>query len=332
MPALLALALHLQSAAVSVSPAGPPARIVTDAGAGGYQAFPDVCRLKNGDLLCVFYAGYGHVSQPSEALPKGGRICAVRSRDEGATWSAPEVVVDTDLDDRDPSVMQLPSGEILVNFFTYSREQAVNACLVRSVTDSFGRESWSSMEIVLPGYATSSPIRRLRSGRLLWPVYYAQGHEKRSFSAVMWSDDNGKTWSAPSAIGIGDGLTLDEMDIYERKDGSLLAVMREVMAYSESLNRGRNWSPVKRMGFPGHCPYLLKTRSGVLLLAHRLPKTSLHYSIDEGRSWTGPIQIDDVIGAYPSMVELKNGQVLVIYYEEGRGSAIRSLRLNVSRQ
>ena len=58
------------------------------AGAGGYQAFPDVCRLKNGDLLCVFYAGYSHVSQPNEKLSKGGRICAVRSTDEGATWSA----------------------------------------------------------------------------------------------------------------------------------------------------------------------------------------------------------------------------------------------------
>ena len=30
--------------------------------AGPYQAFPDVCRLKNGDILCVFYAGYGHVA------------------------------------------------------------------------------------------------------------------------------------------------------------------------------------------------------------------------------------------------------------------------------
>ena len=36
--------------------------VCTDAGAGGYEAFPDVCRMKDGRLICVFYAGYGHVA------------------------------------------------------------------------------------------------------------------------------------------------------------------------------------------------------------------------------------------------------------------------------
>ena len=49
--------------------------------AGGYAAFPDVCRLGNGDLYCVFYSGYGHVSMPNDKWPKGGRIMAVRSPD-----------------------------------------------------------------------------------------------------------------------------------------------------------------------------------------------------------------------------------------------------------
>jgi len=56
---------------------------------GSYQAFPDLCRLTNGDLLCVFYAGYSHDSLPRNDWPRGGRICRVRSRDEGRTWSAP---------------------------------------------------------------------------------------------------------------------------------------------------------------------------------------------------------------------------------------------------
>ena len=55
--------------------------------AGGYAAFPDICRLQNGDLFCVFYSGYGHVSTPNDKWPKGGRIMAVRSTDNGKTWS-----------------------------------------------------------------------------------------------------------------------------------------------------------------------------------------------------------------------------------------------------
>src|SRR5437763_15984924 len=78
--------------------------------AGGYAAFPDVCRLRNGDLLCVFYSGYGHVSTPSRKWPKGGRIMAVRSSDNGRRWGRPVVVIDTDHDDRDPSVACLQDG------------------------------------------------------------------------------------------------------------------------------------------------------------------------------------------------------------------------------
>jgi hypothetical protein len=55
--------------------------------AGGYAAFPDVCRLKDGDLFCVFYSGYGHVSTPNHKWPKRGRIMAVCSTDNGKTWS-----------------------------------------------------------------------------------------------------------------------------------------------------------------------------------------------------------------------------------------------------
>jgi hypothetical protein len=75
--------------------------------AGTCQAFPDVCRLKNGDLLCVFYAGYGHVSLPRQDCPKGGRICCVRSSDEGLTWSAPRILFGGPFDDRDPHIAQI---------------------------------------------------------------------------------------------------------------------------------------------------------------------------------------------------------------------------------
>src|SRR5437016_12100722 len=71
--------------------------------AGGYAAFPDVCRLRNGELFCVFYSGYGHVSTPNATWPKGGRIMAVRSSDN-QSWSKPVVIIDTAQDDRDPSV------------------------------------------------------------------------------------------------------------------------------------------------------------------------------------------------------------------------------------
>jgi sialidase-1 len=318
----------LTPAEVKITLAEPPRRIVTDAGAGGYQAFPDICRLKNGDLLCVFYAGYDHVSLPNDQLPFGGRICAVRSSDDGQTWSVPWVVVDTPDDDRDPSVMCLPDGTLLCNFFTYDRNTACDTYLVRSKD---GGKTWSAPEVVMPGFATSTAIRRLRSGRLVLPVYTVDGNGKRAYAAVSLSDDGGKTWSAPRPIGLKAGKTLDETDIFERKDGTLLAVMREVMCGAESKDGGKTWGAVYELGFPGHCPCLLQTPDAVLLMAHRLPDTALHYSTDEGRAWHGPIVIDRVIGAYPSMVLLRDGRVLCVYYEEGPHSAIRAVSLRVQR-
>jgi sialidase-1 len=313
---------------VTITKEEQPRRIVTDAGAGGYQAFPDVCRLKSGALYCVFYAGYDHVSHPNEKLPKGGRICAVRSLDEGQTWSAPEIVTDTADDDRDPSVCCLPDGTLLCTFFTYDTNTACDTCLVRSHD---GGKTWSTPEVIAPGFATSTAIRRLRSGRLILPVYAVDGKGKRAYVAVCLSDDKGKSWSNPHPIGLKAGKTLDETDIFERKDGTLLAVMREVMCGAESKDGGKTWGAVYELGFPGHCPCLLLTREGVLLMAHRVPNTSLHYSTDEGRTWKGPVLIDDVIGAYPSLLQLRNGSVLCVYYEEGHNSAIRATTFRVQK-
>lgn len=324
--ALLGVVMAMQNAVkITVE---TPKRIVTDAGAGGYQAFPDVCRMKNGDLLCVFYAGYDHISQPNASLPKGGRICAVRSSDEGQTWGKAEIVADTEKDDRDPSVCCLPDGTLLCNFFTYGRNAECDTVLVRS-TD--GGKTWSEPEMVLPAFATSTPIRRLKSGRLVLPVYNVDGNGKRAYAAVCLSDNRGKTWSSPRPIGLDAGKIIDETDVYERKDGTLLAVCREVMVGSESRDGGQTWGPVFELGFKGHCPSLLMTKNGVLLMAHRVPQTSLHYSVDEGKTWQGPVLIDNVIGAYPSLLQLKNGRVLCVYYEEGKNSAIRMVTLIVER-
>ena len=63
--------------------------ICKDGGAGEYEAFPDVCRLLDGRLMCVFYAAYDHVGLPNERWPKGGGIDYVFSGDEGKTWTSP---------------------------------------------------------------------------------------------------------------------------------------------------------------------------------------------------------------------------------------------------
>lgn len=135
--------------------------------------------------------------------------------------------------------------------------------------------------------------------------------------------------------------------------------------YSTSTD-GKNWMVAKDIGFPLHCPQLHRVELGVespsvsngkasqsakatppemaigttamqvpnsaILLAHRVPATSMHYSLDECKTWVGPIQVDSCGGAYPCFVTCKDGSVLVIYYTEGTNSDIRCRRFSLSKK
>jgi len=309
--------------------------VCTNGGAGGYEAFPDVCRLNDGRLMCVFYAGYGHISFPNADWPMGSRISYCVSDDEGRSWSAPRLLFDGPDDDRDPSIVQLPSGRLLCNFFILRHKEGpkqpawdgLGTWLVES--DDLGR-TWSAPRRISADYYCSSPIRILPGGSLMLGLY--REDQGRAWGAVTSSADGGRTWGPVVDIPDG-GWKLDaETDVIRLGDGTLLAAERQQatsMCYSRSKDGGRTWSVSAPLGFPGHCPYFLKTRRGVLLLAHRLPQTSLHWSLDDGKTWSANVLVDDCFGAYPSMVELRDGSILIVYYEEGEGSSIRARRFRV---
>jgi len=176
-------------------------------------------------------------------------------------------------------------------------------------------------------------VRTLPGGVLLLGIYYGNGDEQ--WGGVLRSTDGGAIWSEPIPIGKGQRLPLDaETDVIALKDGSVLAALRSStvnMHYALSRDGGQSWGPARDIGFRGHAPHLYRLSTGEILLSHRLPDTALHVSRDEGRTWQGPFILDTVPGAYPSCVELRDGSVLVVYYEEGAGSAVRARRFRLTR-
>lgn len=307
--------------------------VCQDGGAGGYESFPDVCRLRDGRLLCVFYAGYGHVSLPKAGYERGGRIVGAYSADEGRTWGPARTLVDTVQDDRDPSVTQLADGRLVLTFFSYAGPGSFATELSYS---GDGGLTWTPPQTVAPAHAVSSPVRVLRDGRWVLGVYWEDKEAKLGQGAVLLSDDAGRSWSAPVRIDNA-GMRLDaETDVIELKDGRLWAAQRGgagvALHGSFSADGGKTWTRSEGAGFQGHCPYLFRAPDGAVWLGVRefdngplKGATTVRVSRDECRTWSGPHVIDRRGGSYPSMVGLRDGRVLVVWYEDkAAGADVRS--------
>lgn len=329
-------------AAVAANAAEP--RRISHNESGSYEAFPDVCRLADGELVAVFYAGYGHISLPRPGSSKDGRICIMRSQDDGRTWSKPQTLVDLQGDDRDPSIMQTSKGTLICNFMTfYGRAEVPVSFIVRVIRSTDGGKTWSEPTVVPSPFktvtATSSPAIELTDGTLLLPIYGRDTPSRynedkpglRDRSVVLRSADDGKTWDAPVFIDDAPEVHLQEPSLLQLDDGRLLCVMRRQGRQSFSEDGGLTWSKPEPFAHRADCPYLLQTQDGLLLCATRSGGTSVTVSTDRARSWSKPMSIDRGPGAYPSMVELDNGRILCLYYVEERpGSRIRQAVFRVN--
>lgn len=330
-----------------------PYKIISRGGdAGEYQAFPDACRLNTGEIVAVFYTGKGHVTNNSAAYPKAGRICMVRSADEGKTWSIPETIYDDVNDNRDPHIAQLSDGTLICSFFSLVFEKddpkkwkGSNPSVIRSLDNG---KTWDKQATVLatntPHWFCSAQVREMPDESCVLPVYHqdSENGNYKAWGGVIRSTDKGKTWDKEVAIGEAANLFLPaETDVVLLKKKKLFAALRGDIAtkvnmhYATSLDYGKTWTTVKDIGFQGHAPSFTRLRSGEILLSYRAftndheaktGYTGLRVSRNEGKSWEGPYLIDKKWGAYPATVELKDGTILIIYYEEGKESAIRALR------
>lgn len=251
--------------------------VCKDAGAGAYEAFPDVCRTRSGELLCVFYAGFSHVSPPGERLPGGARIAMCRSKDDGLTWSRAETVVDTPIDDRDPSIVELPGGDLLVSFMTYDLQRTRGTHQAFTVRSSDAGKTWSQPKPIDTPFtqleAVSTPPRLMPDGRLLLTPYGNNTGDPRSYkhAAVLESRDDGRSWKTLSEIKSKQHMLL-EPDLVRLPDGRLLVMMRSTMTWSESTDGGHTWTDPRAGRYPRRLSVSTADFKRRLALRHPRPR------------------------------------------------------------
>lgn len=178
--------------------------------------------------------------------------------------------------------------------------------------------------------------RVLYAGKELWHGEHRIG--------VCESADDGQTWRWLATIPTRSGDDHDayhELHAVEASGGRIVVQIRNhnkanagETLQSESSDGGKTWSephPIGVWGLPSH---LLRLRDGRLLMTygHRRPPfgNQARVSEDQGRSWSEAMIISgDGAGGdlgYPSTVQLADGSLLTVWYEQMKGLAKAVLR------
>ena len=288
-----------------------------------YHGWPTVAADRQGNLL-VSYSG----GREAHICPFG-RVELIRSSDSGQSWSWPEVILDTPIDDRDSGILVTPSGSLLITTFTslafesvldhaknwpadrLARWQSVNqrtsdkqrnylldTWMLRS-TD--GGMTWSAPYRV-PLNSPHGPVvlsdgRLLYAGKQLWTSGKKVG--------VCESKDDGRTWNWLADIPARPSDTVvqyHELHAVEARDGTIIVQIRNHNSPNtgetlqcESHDGGKSWTvphPIGVWGLPSH---LLRLRDGRLLMSYGYRRSPFgnqaRLSADNGKTWSEPLVI-----------------------------------------
>lgn len=161
----------------------------------------------------------------------------------------------------------------------------------------------------------------LKSGRIVMPLY----SDTFSVSLMALSDDGGETWFASRALA---GFGNIQPAVLQRKDGSLVAYMRENgplerIRASESRDDGVTWNPVESISLvnPGSGLDAVRLRNGHWCLIHNDTTEGRHslavtISEDEGRTWRWTRRLEQQPGDkfhYPAIIQARNGTIHAVY-------------------
>ena len=175
----------------------------------------------------------------------------------------------------------------------------------------------------------------LPSGRILLPLY----SDGFCLGLVAISDDGGDSWRASLPMV---GLGLNQPSIVRKKDGTLVAYMRDEGASpgrvfkSTSRDGGESWSYAVKTDIPNPSSSLevIVLRSGNWLMIYNDTEEGRHsfaaaLSDDEGETWTWKRHIARTAKgekqfAYPSIIQAADGLLHLTYsYDDGEKETIK---------
>lgn len=299
--------------------------------------FPGFAVLKDGSWAAVSREGEEHVCPY-------GRIVFSRSVDGGQNWSAPVCLADGPGDERDPALLQLSDGRLLLtwrdalswNEGDAAKQYASATSYVRDARIQLGKSyyrfsndngvTWEN-PITVPGFSPHGPAFYRNA---FYQPTIAVRDGKRYIDLLKGSADAGK-WEKIATVAespAADPGTIQEPHLTVQKDGTMVCAIRVhsdgYMRISRSTDGGLTWSTPERTvvrGFPQHLTQLADGRL-LATYGYRYYPMGVRacFSSDGGRTWDlpGEVIIRDrgVHGdlGYPVSVQLADGRIATAYY------------------
>jgi len=288
---------------------------------GRYIGWPSIVRTSTGELIA------GFSGDRDEHVCPWGVTQLVRSQDGGVTWSEPETITNTPLDDRDVGIIETQRGTLLVAWFTsvafVEHQDRLRERYGDEVVDGW-RER---IEAVTPelrdrwlgnwtrrsedgGKTWDQPVRTVGSaphgpnvlsdGRLL---YVGRGQQDGAPAlTVEESSDDGRSWQVISTVPIPSSESIahyHEPHVVETLGGRLVAMFRyqppdveeHYLRQAESEDGGHTWTVTHPTPLYGYPPHLLRLSNGWLVVAYgrRIPPYGERIAVsrDGGATWEG---------------------------------------------
>lgn len=277
-----------------------------------YCAWPSVCRDEN-NVMYVVTSGnrFAHVCP-------FGKILLFKSRDGGSTWSAPVIVCDHFLDDRDPGILYLGNGRILVTEFRHPAEVYAN-----DYAECICNDSGTAGKGMLELYSS------------------IDGDNSLGGAFMRVSDDYGETWSdyhrTPIHCPHGPILLNSGEIFYLGKEMYSCGVEKKnVIASYVSTDDGNSFirtgeivKPEKYAWNQFHEPHCVELENGRIIgvIRSHIEENDHYFTIyksvsdDKGKTWS-EMEPTGICGSPPHILKLKNGNMILVYARRAEPYAI----------
>jgi len=322
-------------------------------GYNGFVGWSGVTRLRSGRWLVTFTSGLWHatfpwtpeiardpacrqqfdewaaIGLPDLPAPRGGRAHVMHSDDVGQTWSRPATLVDTDRDDRHPTILELADGTLFCSWFASRYPRVTNAWYMLS---SDGGATWTSPldpagEPQEGGFGNGSAIL-LEDGTVLWAISGAFGDASGLARVrIFRSRDHAASFEVIAEVAADHDL--HEPTLAALPDGRLVLASRREGDMTWSSDGGHTWSMSESIGWGLYDPHLLSLSNGVLALfagSYHAGGIRALLSPDGGHTWHGPgrrddnpygYSVDPEVYGYCHPMLLEDGTAYVAYLHTG---------------